>query len=197
MVENCKAPNAKVSAEMPDILPITITITAGGLKFKYPDKFKSDLPSMMKCLDPQLAAELPSQLFPRPDGLINIKEFTAAAGRYFKLTVVLQGPFEFLGGRIRLEDIELTVSKEKGKDWKFTGVTTITVGKLAVGITIEKEGDKYTLAAYVESFKLNELDDLIGPTTFTQHLSLLGSLKDFGIKDFKLIMTLGSEKSLR
>eukprot|EP00794_Sanderia_malayensis_P016803 gene16803-18499_t len=200
MKTQCKASTAQFSEDVPEILPITIKITAGGLAFSYPDKFKSDLPSMLKCLDPQIAAELPSQLFPRPDGLINIKEFTFAESRYMKLTVVLQGPFEFIGGKIKVADIELTVSKTKGEQgtsWQFAGVTTVTIGPLAVGLTIEKEGGKYTFSAYVESFKLNQLEEMIGRTTITDVARLLGSLSDFGIKDFKLVKEFGESSQLR
>ena len=184
---------------MPNILPITIKITGGGLKFKYPEKFKADLPSMLKCLDSNIAAELPSQLFPKPDGPINIKEMTVAAGKFAKITVVLNGPFVFLGGKLNVSDLEITVEWNKGKGLKFMGVTTITVGPLSVGITLEKEGNSYTLSAYVESFKLNQLDELVGHTTLAENLRLLGSLDGFGIKDFKLIKNFGegSDSALR
>ena len=196
--QQCSA-SATISVEVPKILPITISITAGGLGFKYPEKFKADLPSMLKCLDSNIAAELPSQLFPKPDSPINIKEMTVAAGKFAKITVVLNGPFVFLGGKLKISDLEITVEWNKGKDLKFMGVTTITVGPLSVGITLEKEGNSYTLSAYVESFKLNQLDELIGPTKFTDVMSLLGSLDGFGIKDFKLIKNFGkgSDSALR
>ena len=202
LVENMKSKcsaSANIGVEVPNILPITIRITAGGLGFKYPDKFKADLPSMLKCLDSNIAAELPSQLFPRPDLPINIKELTIASRRYVKITIVLNGPFEFLGGKIKVSDLELSVEWKKGEDVKFSGTTTITVGPLAVGLTLEKQGNSYQLAAYVESFKLNQLDELIGPTTFTRFMSLLGSLDGFGIKDFKLVKNFGkdSDSSLR
>lgn len=198
MKSKCSA-SANIGVDVPEILPITIGITAAGLGFKYPDKFKSDLPSMLKCLDSNIAAELPSQLFPKPDGPINIKEMTIASRRYVKITIVLNGPFEFLGGKIKLADLELTVEWTKGEDIKFSGVTTITVGPLSVGVTLEKQGNSYSLAAYVESFKLNELEKLVGPTKITQFLSMLGSLDGFGIKDFKLVKNFGkgSDSALR
>ncbi len=143
---------------------------------------------MLQCMDPQMKAELPSQLFPKPGGLINIKEFTAAqGGKYVKLTITLQGPFKFLGGKINLSDVDLSVSKQKGENWQFSATTTVTVGPLSVGLTLDKDGGKYTFSAYVESFKLNQLDELIGKTTLTKFVSRLGKLSDFGIKDFKLI----------
>lgn len=198
MKKNCNSA-ANIAEEVPDILPITIKISAGGLAFNYPEKFKSDLPSLLKCLDPQIAAELPSQIFPKPDGPINIKEMTIAPSRFVKITVVVNGPFEFLGGQISIADLELTVEWTKGEDLKFSAVTTITVGKLAVGLTLEKQGDSYMFAAYVESFKLNELEEMIGSTNLLDFLSLLGSLEGFGIKDFKLVKTFGSgsDSSLR
>ena len=190
---------ANFGADVPEILPITISITAGGLGFKYPDKFKADLPSMLKCLDSNIAAELPSQLFPRPNGPINIKEFTVAWNKYVKITIVLNGPFEFLGGKIKIADLEVSVEWEKGEDVKFSGTTTITVGPLSVGVTLEKQGNSYSLSAYVESFKLSQLEQLIGENQFTRTLSLLGSLDGFGIKDFKLTKNFGkgSDSSLR
>ena len=198
MKKNCDAA-ANIAEEVPEILPITIKISAGGLGFNYPEKFKSDLPSMLKCLDPQIAAELPSQIFPKPDGPINIKEMTIAASRFVKITVVVNGPFEFLGGQISIADLEVTVEWNKGDPLKFSAVTTITVGKLAVGLTLEKQNDSYMFAAYVESFKLNELEEMIGSTNFLDSLKLLGSLEGFGIKDFKLVKTFGSgsDSSLR
>ena len=198
MKTKCSA-SANIAADVPDILPITISIKAGGLSFNYPEKFKADMPSMLKCLDSNIAAELPSQLFPKPDGPINIKEMTIASNRYVKITIVLNGPFVFLGGKIKVNDLEITVEWQKGEDLKFSGVTTITVGPLAVGLTLEKQGNSYSLSAYVESFKLNQLDELIGPSTFTNFMSLLGSLDGFGIKDFKLIKNFGkgSDSSLR
>ena len=177
MKTKCSA-SAKISVDIPDILPITIRIKAGGLSFKYPEKFEADMPSMLKCLDSNIAAELPSQLFPKPDGPINIKEMTIAARKFVKITIVLNGPFEFLGGKIKVNDLEVTVEWKKGEKLKFTGVTTVTVGPLAVGLTLEKQGDSYTLSAYVESFKLNQLDELIGPSTFTRFMSLLGQTKN-------------------
>ena len=198
MKQQCSA-SANIGADVPDILPITIGITAGGLGFKYPEKFKADLPSMLRCLDSNIAAELPSQLFPKPDGPINIKEMTIASRRYVKITVVINGPFEFLGGKISISDLEITVEWQKGEDLKFSGVTTITVGPLAVGLTLEKQGNSYALSAYVESFKLNQLEELIGPSTLTDFMSLLGSLDGFGIRDFKLIKNFGkgSDSALR
>ena len=187
-------------SDIPDILPVTIEIKPGGLNFKFPDEFKSNMQKFLKCLDPQIKAELPSQLFPRPDGLINIKEMTIGQGRYFKMTIVLQGPFKFLGGKIQVADLEVSVEREKGNDLKFTGVTTITVGKLAVGLTLEKEGDTYTFSAYVESFKFDQLEQMIGPNDILDFVKLLGNLKDFGIKDFKLVKEFGAgseHKSLR
>ncbi len=196
MQKDC-APDVEFSKDIPDILPFTIKITAGGLSFSYPEKFKSDLPSMLKCMDPQIAAELPSQLFPKPNGLINIKEFTAVAGKYMKLTITLQGPFEFLGGKISIADIDLSVSKQHGENWKFAGATTVTVGPLSVGLSLEKDGKSYTFSAYVESFKLNQLEEMIGENTLTDFVGLLGNISDFGIKDFKLVKEFGDKQSLR
>ena len=198
MKKQCSA-SANIASDVPEILPITIRIKAGGLSFKYPKKFKADLPSMLKCLDSNIAAELPSQLFPKPDGPINIKEMTIASRRYVKITVVLNGPFVFLGGKLNVSDLEISVEWKKGEALKFTGVTTITVGPLAVGLTLEKQGNSYSLAAYVESFKLNQLEELIGPTRFTNFMKLLGSLDGFGIKDFKLVKNFGkgSDSALR
>ena len=196
--KECSA-SANITSDVPDVFPITISIKAGGIGFKYPEKFKADLPSMLKCLDSNIAAELPSQLFPKPDGPINIKEMTIAARRYVKITIVLNGPFEFLGGKIKINDLEVTVEWQKDKELKFIGVTTITVGPLAVGLTLEKQGEVYTLAAYVESIKLNEIEEFIGPTTFTEVMNLLGSLDGFGVKDFKLVKKFGkkSDSALR
>ena len=198
MKKQCSA-SANIASDVPEILPITISIKAGGLGFKYPEKFKADLPSMLKCLDSNIAAELPSQLFPKPDGPINIKEMTIASRRYVKITIVLNGPFEFLGGKIKVSDLEVTVEWKKGEELKFSGVTTITVGPLAVGLTLEKQGNSYSLSAYIESFKLNQLEELVGPSTFTNFMKLLGSLDGFGIKDFKLIKNFGkgSDSALR
>ena len=198
MKKQCSA-SANIGTDVPDILPITIGITAGGLGFKYPEKFKADLPSMLKCLDSNIAAELPSQIFPRPDGPINIKEMTIASSRYVKIIVVINGPFEFLGGKIKINDLEISVEWERGEDLKFSGTTTITVGPLAVGLTLEKQANSYALSAYVESFKLNQLEELVGPTTLTRFMSFLGSLDGFGIKDFKLIKNFGkgSDSALR
>ena len=198
MKKQCSA-SAKIASDVPEILPITIRIKAGGLSFEYPEKFKADLPSMLKCLDSNIAAELPSQLFPTPDGPINIKEMTIAARSHVKITIVLNGPFEFLGGKIKVKDLEVTVEWQKGEDLKFIGVTTITVGPLSVGLTLEKQGNSYSLAAYVESFKLNQLEELIGPSTFTNFMKLLGSLDGFGVKDFKLVKNFGkgSDSALR
>ena len=157
------------------------------------------MPSMLKCLDSNIDSVLPSQLFPKPDVPINIKEMTISSNTYVKIVIVLNGPFEFLGGKIKVDDLQVTVEWEKGEDLKFSGVTTITVGPLAVGLTLEKQGNSYSLSAYVESFKLNQLDELIGPSTFTTFMSLLGPLNGFGIKDFKLIKNFGkgSDSSLR
>ncbi len=198
MEQSCSA-SAKLPVDLPEILPFTIKITAGGLSFSFPDKFKSDLPSMLKCLDKQISAELPSQLFPKPDGLINIKEFTVAYGQYMKLTVTLQGPFHFLGGKLNLSDIDVSVSKKAGQNesWQFSGSTTVTVGKLAVAVGLDKDGGNYKFSAYVESFKLNQLEEMIGETSLTQFVGLLGNLSDFGIKDFKLVREFGETSSLR
>ena len=196
--QQCSA-SANFGADVPEILPITLSITASGLGFKYPEKFKADLPSLLKCLDPNIAAELPSQLFPKPDGPIDIKEMTVGERDYAKITVAINGPFEFLGGKITVNDLEVTVEWQKGDDLKFTGASTITVGPLAVGLTLEKQADSYVLSAYVESFKLNQLEELVGPTTLSQFTPLLGLLEGFGIKDFKLIKNFGegSDSALR
>ena len=153
---------------------------------------------MLKCLDPNIAAKIPSQLFPKPGGPISIKEMTVER-EHAKMTVVINGPLEFLGGKITVNDLEVTVEWTKGEDLKFTGSSTIMVGPLAVGLKLEKQANSYVLSAYVESFKLNQLEELVGPTTLTQFMSLLGSLDGFGIKDFKLIKNFGegSDSALR
>ena len=195
--KDCKE---NLPAEVPDQLAVTIKITAGGLSFSFPEQFKSDMPKFLKCLDPQIKAELPRQLFPPSAGPIDIKEITIGQGRFFKITVVLKGPFVFMGGKIKVNDLEVTITKQKGEDLQFAGVTTITVGKLAVGLTLEKQGNKYALSAYVESFKLDQLQEMIGPNTLLDFIDLLGNLKDFGIKEFKLVKKFGKgeeHKSLR
>ncbi|XP_065055347.1 uncharacterized protein LOC135683868 [Rhopilema esculentum] len=195
--KDCKE---NLPAEVPDQLAVTIKITTGGLSFSFPEQFKSDMPKFLKCLDPQIKAELPRQLFPPSAGPIDIKEITIGQGRSFKITVVLKGPFVFMGGKIKVNDLEVTITKQKSDDLHIAGVTTITVGKLAVGLTLEKQGNKYALSAYVESFKLDQLQEMIGPNTLLEFISLLGNLKDFGIKEFKLVKKFGKgeeHKSLR
>ena len=198
MKKKCSA-SANIASDVPDILPITISINPEGIGFKYPERFKADLPSMLKCLDSNIAAELPSQLFPTPDTPINIKELTIATRRYVKVTIVLHGPFEYLGGKITLSDLEVTVEWQKGEELKFIGVTTVTVGPLSVALTLEKQVNSYSLVAYLESFKLNQLEQLVGPSTFTTFMEDLGSLDGFGIKDFKLTKNFGtgSDSALR
>ena len=191
------SPDSNVGSDVPAVVPITLKIRPGNLRFNYPESFTSDLPTMMKCSGSSAAADLPSQLFPNVNLPISVKEFTATKDGAVTLAVVLKGPFEFLGGKFKLGNIDLAVSTVAGKSWTFSGGTTITVGPLAVAVAIVKDGDKYTLTASVESFMLNQLQDLIGPTTITEFVSLLGSLKDFGIKDFKLIKEFGSENFLR
>ena len=82
---------------------------------------------------------------------------------------------------------------------KFTGAATITVGKLVVAISLEKEGKSYTLTAVVDSFRLDQLEEMIGPNTLSNYLSFLGPMKDFGIKNFRLVKAFGedSDHSLR
>ena len=199
-MQNQKDCKENLPAEVPEQLAVTIEITAGGLSFSFPEQFKSDMPKFLKCLDPQIKAELPRQLFPPTAGPIDIKEITIGQGRFFKITVVLKGPFVFMGGKIKVDDLEVTITKQKGEDLQFAGVTTITVGKLAVGLTLEKQGNKYALSAYVKTFKLDQLQEMIGPNTLLDFVSLLGNLKDFGIKDFKLVKKFGKgdeHKSLR
>ena len=106
MQKNCD-PKAKFGGEVPDIFPLTMGIGSTGLEIIYPDKFKADLPSMLKCIDPKYAASLPVDLFPNPDGLLNIKEMRIAPGKYVKIVVVIQGPFEFFGGVISLPNLEV------------------------------------------------------------------------------------------
>ena len=146
-----------------------------------------------------MAAELPSQIFPKPDRPINIKEMTIAASRFVKITVVVNGPFEFLGGQISIADLEVTVEWTRGERLKFSAVTTIEVGNLSVSLTLEKQKDSYMFAAYVESFKLNELEEIIGSTDFPLKLDIPESLHGLGIKDFKLVKKFGSgsDSSLR
>ena len=110
MLKNCD-PNVKFNDDVPDIFPMTIAIGSTGLNIKYPDKFKADLPSMLKCINPTYAASLPSDLFPDPNGILNIKEMHVAANKYVKIVVAIQGPFEFFGGKISLPELEVYYAK--------------------------------------------------------------------------------------
>ena len=196
MKNNCSVA-AKIEGKIPKFLPLTISITAGGLGFDFPEQFKADLPSMLKCLDPQIAAELPVQIFKKPDGPINIKEITFGGKNYAKITVTVHGPHEFLGGKISIADLDLTVEWKKGDPITFNAATTITVGTIAVGLTIEKQGSDYMLAAYIASLKASEIQALVGETGFLRFLKSLGSLQNFGISDFKLVKTFGDDARLR
>ena len=106
MRKNCE-PKVKFGGDVPDIFPLTMGIGSTGLEMRYPDKFKADLPSMLKCIDPKYAASLPADLFPDPDGPLNIKEMRIAPSKYVKIVVVIQGPFEFFGGVISLPNLEV------------------------------------------------------------------------------------------
>ncbi len=93
--------------------------------------------------------------------------------------------------------MELGISKAAGSTWKFEAATTITVGPLSVDVELVKDGGAYSLAVSVESFKLSMLGDMIGQNPLSDYLGLLGSLSDFGIKDFKLVKEFGESSSLR
>ena len=191
-LKKCSA-SANTGASVPNVLPITIAVTADGLGFQFPDNFLSDMLSMLKCLDTKIGSVLPTQLFPKPNLPIHIKEIFIASPTNVKITIALKGPFKFLGGKIKIDDLELSVEWKKGEDLKFSGSTTVTVGSIAVGLALEKQGKSYQLAVSVDSFKLNQLEELIGPTTFTDFMSMLGSLDGFGIKEFKLVKNFGAD----
>ena len=181
-----------VPADVPEQLPMTVRIKTGRLSFSFPDQFKSDMPKFLKCLNPRMKAKLPGQLFPKDGGPVEIKELTVESEKSFTVTVVLKGPFVFMGGKIKISNLELTVKKEEGEDLQFTGVTTIAVGSLAVGLTLEKQSDSYSLTATVDSFRLSQLKDVIGENSLTDFIGLLGNMSNFGVKDFKLAKDFGA-----
>ena len=86
----------KFSEDVPKAVPLTIEIIKGGITFKFPDKFTSDLFSMLKCFDTKTKLKLPKKIFPNPGDLISIKEFTATQEKFMKLVVLLKGIFIIL-----------------------------------------------------------------------------------------------------
>ena len=198
MKDNMKecAPDVQFGAEVPDIFPLNIAVANTGLRFTYPDKFKTDLPSLLKCADPMIAATLPNQIFPKTNMPFDVQECTLS--RDFKrFQIVLKGPYKIVGDAIKLGDIKLAVQKVGDKPMTFIGLTTVNIGSFTCQVTLTKQDKAYTFKGIIESFNLGMLRFLVGDNDIGKIASMFDALKNIAIKDFTWIVNFGSSNMLR
>ena len=112
------APDLKPES-FPASLFMRVAVNKDGIKFKFPDTWKSDLLQILKGLAPKLKENLPKWMQPS-DGppLIKINDFTFDYKTMsFNIDAEMEGPFK-LGNVLSLYNISLKISR-KGEDGSF------------------------------------------------------------------------------
>ena len=193
------APDVKTD-KFPSSLFMKGTFNKDGVKFDFPDTWKSDLLEILKGLSPKLKEYLPKWLQPS-DGppLVKIKEFSFDYKTLtFTIDADIDGPFKF-GNILSLYNISIKVTR-KGEDgtydFSFTSSQTL-IKDIILKTKLSKTGKTYEFDGSISLISTGQLIQAVGAKFLSKET--LDKLKylDFGMKDVKLKAKFGDQFYIR
>ena len=189
------APDLKVD-DFPPSLFMKVTIGSEGIKFKFPDEWKTDLLKILKGLAPKLKDYLPKWLQSDGPPLITINDFSFDYKTLaFNIDAMAKGPFN-LGKILSLYNVSLKVS-HKGEDspyeFSFTSSQTL-FGETMLTTKLSKSGaDKYEFVGSISMIRTGQLVKALGVKFLSEETLKKLSFLDFGMCDVKLTARFGSQ----
>ena len=193
------APDLKTDS-FPASLFMKVTINKDGVKFKFPDDWKSDLLQILKGLAPKLKEYLPKWLQPS-DGptLVTVKEFSVDFKTMgFNIDVEISGPFK-LGSILTLYNISLTASHKGGNnpyDFSFASSQRL-FEDIVLSTKLSKKGQTYEFEGSISMISTSQLIKALGVKFLSEETLKKLSYLDFGMRDVKLNAKFGDRFYIR
>ena len=193
------APDLKTDS-FPASLFMKVTINKDGVKFKFPDDWKSDLLQILKGIAPKLKDYLPKWLQPS-DGppLVKIKDFSFDYKTMgFNIDAELKGPFK-LGNILSLYNISLKVSRKgEGKPFEFSFTSSQTLlEEIMLNTKLSKKGETYEFEGSISMISTGQLIKGLGAKFLSEETLEKLSFLDFGMCDVKLKAKFGDKFYIR
>ena len=193
------APDLKTD-NFPASLFMKVSINKDGVKFTFPDDWKSDLLQILKGLAPKLKELLPKWLQPS-DGppMIKIKDFSFDYKTMaFNIDADIDGPFK-LGNVLSLYNISFKISR-KGEDspfdFSFTSSQTL-FEDIILTTKLSKKGDAYEFEGSISMISTGQLIRALGAKYLSEETMKKLKFLDFGMKDVKLKAKFGNQFYIR
>ena len=192
------APDLKTES-FPASLFVKATINKDGVKFKFPDEWKSDLLQILKGLAPKLKEYIPKWLKGDGPPIVVINDFSFDYKTLaFAIDISMDGPFK-LGKILSLYNISLKVShKGEDKPYEFSFSSSQTLfGETLLVTKLSKKGGTYEFDGSISSISTGQLIKALGVKYLSEETMKKLSYLDFGMCDVKLKAKFGDTFFIR
>ena len=193
------APDIKTD-DLPPSLFMKVNIDANGLKFKFPDTWKTDLLKILKAFAPKLKEFLPQWLQSDGPPKVTIKDFTFDYKTMaLTIDVVAPGPFK-LGSVLSLSNVALKVThKDENSPYEFSFTSSQTLfEQITLDTKLSKKGaGTYEFVGTISMISTGQLMKALGTKFASEETMKQLEFLDFGVKDVKITAKFGDTFYLR
>ena len=193
------APDLKTD-DFPASLFVKVVINKDGVKFKFPDEWKSDLLKILKGLAPKLKEYLPKWLQPSDTPpLVTVKDFSVDYQTMaFNIDGEIKGPLK-LGNILSLYNISLKVSHKGGEnpfEFSFKSSQTL-LETVTLNTKLSKKGQTYEFEGDISMISTGQLIKGLGVKFLSEETLKKLTYLDFGMRDVKLKAKFGDQFYIR
>ncbi len=186
--------------DLPASLFMKVTIDADGLKFKFPDDWKTDLLKILKAFAPKLKDLLPKWLNSEGPPMVKVNDFSFDYKKMaFTVDVTVPGPLK-LGGILQLYNVSLKVShKDENSPYEFSFSSTQTLlEEIIMETKLSKKGEAgYEFVGTISMISTGQLMKALGAKFVSEETLKKLQFLDFGVKDVKITAKFGDTFYLR
>ena len=186
--------------DLPTSLFMKVYMDADGLKFKFPDTWKTDLLKILKAFAPKAKEYLPKWLQSDSPSKVQVNAFSFDYKTMtLNVNISAPGPFK-VGNILSLSNVELVVShKDDNSPWEFSFSSTQKLfNSTTMTTSLSKKGENsYEFTGTIDLISTGQLVEYFSAKVDNEETMTKLKFLDFGVKGVKITSKFGDKMFLR